>query len=56
VPEQLAPEELAGEGAAVHGLEPRRPPAAQPVDRGGDELFARARLAEDQDRDVVGGQ
>ena len=55
VAEELAPEELAREGAAVHGLEPGAAAAAQPVERGGDELLAGPGLAEDQHRHVVRG-
>ena len=55
VAEELAPEKLARERAAVHGLEPGAATAAQPVERGGDELLARPGLAEDQHRHVVRG-
>ena len=53
VAEELAPEKLARQGAAVHRLEARGAAAAQPVDGRGDQLLAGAGLAEDQDRDVV---
>jgi len=52
VAEELAQEQLAGQGPAVHDLEALRPPAAQPVDRRGQQFLARARLALDQDRDI----
>ena len=41
--------------AAVHRLEARGPPRAQPVERRRHQLLAGARLADDQDRHVHGG-
>src|SRR5262249_49176113 len=55
VAEELAPEQLTGEGAAVHGLEPAAAAAAEPVDSLRHQLLAGPGLAQDQDRDVVRG-
>jgi hypothetical protein len=54
VAEELAPEELAAQRAAVHSLEARSPPRAQPVERRRHQLLPGARLAHDQDRHVDG--
>ena len=55
VAEQLAQEELAREGPAVHRLEPGAAAAAQPVKRGRHQLLARTGLAQDQHGHLVRG-
>ena len=55
VAEELASEELARQRPAVHGLERAAAAAAQPVERGRDELLAGPGLAEDQHGHVVRG-
>src|SRR6185295_11296167 len=53
VPEQLALQQILGDGAAVDRDERRATPRASAMERARDELLARAALARDEDRGLV---
>src|SRR5207245_6602312 len=55
MPEQLAFEQVLGDGRAVEGQEWRLGPWAVLIDGSGDQLLAGAALAADQHRDVLSG-
>src|SRR5262249_33443495 len=56
VSEELAVEERVGEGGRVEGDERRSRPGRRVVDGPGEQRLSRARLAEDQDRQVGSGR